>query len=269
MTVTSVNNEYDKAPKSQQRKCLDLRLFDAYGKGDANIFSLKMVFFHGDESYGIPIRIKVTPKTNPMQFVGRIFQTWVEFQGVEAWSFDHKSILQNAATSKNSDERFHHQFASPTASSGREVFMVNVFINVGGSPQKQRNTFDWRDGLGILKEALLLLTQTGTPTYPGKIPQLSPFTPQKERIPKHKLLVKHPGYTFQGYMGEILEITFFLLNICDTQKFIKGWPLAECWLEQVGWFLTMMTLPKLWYHGSPEKMAPWNQEIPVGNHHKF
>ena len=62
MTVTSVNNEYYKAPKSQQRKCLDLRLFDAYGKSDANIFSLKMVLFHGDESHGIPIHIKVTQK---------------------------------------------------------------------------------------------------------------------------------------------------------------------------------------------------------------
>ena len=102
MTVTSVNNEYYKAPKSQQRKCLDLRLFDAYGKSDANIFSLKMVLFHGDESHGIPIRIKVTQKTNPMQFIGCIFQTWVEFQGVEAWSLDQKSILQNAATSKTS-----------------------------------------------------------------------------------------------------------------------------------------------------------------------
>ena len=46
------------------------------------------------------------------------------------------------------------------------------------------------------------------PTYPGQIPQTSPFTPTKKEIPKHKLLVKFPGAHLPGGpVGEILGIT--------------------------------------------------------------
>ena len=51
------------------------------------------------------------------------------------------------------------------------------------------------------------------PTYPGKIPQTSPFTPKKKEF-LHKLLVKHPGYQTQGYVGEILD-KLFKANLGD------------------------------------------------------
>ena len=42
---------------------------------------------------------------------------------------------------------------------------------------------------------------------PGKIPQTSPFTPKKKEVPKQKLCWwNFRGPTFQGYVGEILEI---------------------------------------------------------------